>query len=720
MPSLFSKLFTKKITLRTKTLIIVGTATLIVIAVYLAVVSLYVQRGYNDMEVQDAKKNVERAQEGISAELQSLSNKVGDWANWDDAYYFPLNRNNTFIKVNFEKPTFEQIDVNLILFASTSGTIIFAKSYDLENKTFQTTPKWWQTAFLQNSPLLQNDSEKDISGIVLVENKPMLISAKPILNSQGEGPVTGTLLFGRYIDARKINDFTNRQKNPIVIKSFNDIHLPPAALAAKSSLSKNNPIVIIPKDQLTLNGFALIYDIYGKPSVILEEDMPRHISQFGTASTRTLSYILFGFGLAAVLIAMWILEREVLRRIIRLQMEVHRVGQSGSLSSRVINFGTDELGDLAANINQMLEKLETISTEKAYKESQQESILENIGEGVIITDENKNIIYINPVGTELLGFTFDELKGKQFSKTIKAYDLKGILLSSEYLDDSNSDIAKYSDVKVLLEGKNKKIPVIINTAKITANGKYKGTVRILYNYSLELELQKQKDDFFSIASHELRTPLTVIAGATDNILEGYGKSQLSDLDKQQLHDVMSSAERLISIVNSFLNVSRIEQGRIQMDIKPVNIYDLENKILKEMEPIFTKKEIKYSINDDTQTAMVMADETKLREIFLNLIGNSVKFTKKGGSISVTNTFKDGMAEIQVSDNGLGISPEKQHLLFHRFQQVMDTTLSREAGGTGLGLYISREFARLMGGNMWLVKSEPDKGTTFAFNLPLEK
>jgi signal transduction histidine kinase len=115
----------------------------------------------------------------------------------------------------------------------------------------------------------------------------------------------------------------------------------------------------------------------------------------------------------------------------------------------------------------------------------------------------------------------------------------------------------------------------------------------------------------------------------------------------------------------------------------------------------------------------MGDEDKLKEVLINLIGNSLKFTEKG-EISVSHVLKNGMLETNITDTGIGIAKDKQHLLFARFQQVTDDIYSRKAGGTGLGLYISREFVRLMGGEMKLTTSEPGKGSTFSFTLPLAK
>lgn len=362
--------------------------------------------------------------------------------------------------------------------------------------------------------------------------------------------------------------------------------------------------------------------------------------------------------------------------------------------------------------------LEDITQEKELEHTQSESLLGIIGEGIVITDSHGVITYINEAAQELTGFSHSDLAGKDFADTIKMFDLKQQPIPPVERSDSAAITAKGSERKVLLGTKDdRQIAVSINATAINFLGEYRGVIRVLHDFSQDLELQQQKDDFFSIASHELRTPLTVIGGNVDMLLQGFGDSQLSQEDTELLQDTATATERLIRMVNSFLDVSRLDQGRLKLTSTQVNIQELSKQVVEEMQVLAQQNNIQLSYACHTDKVMVTGDQDKLREVLVNLIGNSLKFTKEG-SITVKHGADDKTIYLSVIDTGAGIEKDKQGLLFQRFQQAMSRTLAREAGGTGLGLYISREFVRRMGGDLVLVNSKPGVMTEFMITLPI--
>ena len=354
------------------------------------------------------------------------------------------------------------------------------------------------------------------------------------------------------------------------------------------------------------------------------------------------------------------------------------------------------------------------------KEEQEKShsILENTSESIVLTDSRGNVTYINPSFTKLFGFKSEDIEGKNYADFIKAYDLKGEKVPSIEEGDAATLTATKPIKRIYVNKKGEKIAVSINASPVNVEGEFKGVVRIIYDYSKELELQQQKDDFFSIASHELRTPLTVISGNLD-MLTAYLESKLSPQEEQILNDSIEASDRLIRMVNDFLNVSRLDQGRLRIELKTVDICKLLEDVINEMKLLADTKGIKLVyIAADTPHKNI-ADEGLFREILVNLIGNSIKFTRKG-EVRVEHLIKGKNLVVRVSDTGIGIAADKRKLLFQRFQQAMERTISRDATGTGLGLYISREFAKLMGGDLALVKSEMGKGSVFELILPLSK
>ncbi|MBN1169232.1 PAS domain-containing sensor histidine kinase [Candidatus Woesebacteria bacterium] len=348
------------------------------------------------------------------------------------------------------------------------------------------------------------------------------------------------------------------------------------------------------------------------------------------------------------------------------------------------------------------------------------SILENTGEGIVLTNNKGLIDYVNPAFLQISGYSEEDLKGKEFSKVIKFFTLKNKQISADEVSDVANLSGRQSAFKFLIEKKDgrDRIAVLVNAAPVEVEGELRGVVRVIHDFTEDLRLQKQKDDFFSIASHELRTPLTIISGNIDSVLSAYGESNLTEKDKQTLKDSLDASERLIKMVNDFLNVSRLDQGRIKYDIKPLDSCEVIKQVTEEMRPMVENKGLQLNFNCDEDHRDVMADESLLREILVNLVGNSIKFTNEG-SITIEQKTEGSIKAIRVIDTGIGIAEESKEKLFHRFQQAMKDALTREAGGTGLGLYISLEFAKAMKGDLVLESSELGKGSTFKLTLPLK-
>jgi len=224
------------------------------------------------------------------------------------------------------------------------------------------------------------------------------------------------------------------------------------------------------------------------------------------------------------------------------------------------------------------------------------------------------------------------------------------------------------------------------------------------------ELDKVKDEFVSIASHELRTPMTAVKGLISMIFEGDFGS-LSEELKDPLSDIAVSTDRLIQLVNDMLDTSRIEAGRLKFLLGDFSAGDLASEILSLLKPLTDEKGIVL----ETQPAAekIYTDPNKFKQILSNLIGNSIKFTDSG-RISVSFRVNGEYLCVCISDTGLGISREDREKLFGKFTQISTTQTGRPKG-TGLGLYISREFARKLGGDLWIESSEIGKGSTFVFS-----
>lgn len=233
------------------------------------------------------------------------------------------------------------------------------------------------------------------------------------------------------------------------------------------------------------------------------------------------------------------------------------------------------------------------------------------------------------------------------------------------------------------------------------------------------ELDKLKDEFVSLASHELRTPMTVIKSYIWLLLDRKS-GQINDKQKMYLERTFGSVERLINLVNDMLNVSRIESGRMLIEKVDVDIENLVTTTLDELRAKADELQLHLSVvNKKDQLAHVFADPDKIKQVLLNLIGNSLKFTPAGGAITVALDEKDGAIEVAVIDTGQGIKAEDMDKLFKKFGMLGKNYLSKQGTqGTGLGLYLTKSIVELHGGNINVTSEGEGKGTTFSFTLPI--
>lgn len=223
-----------------------------------------------------------------------------------------------------------------------------------------------------------------------------------------------------------------------------------------------------------------------------------------------------------------------------------------------------------------------------------------------------------------------------------------------------------------------------------------------------------KSDFLAKMSHQLRTPLTAIIGFCEVLLGGMD----GDLQPEQAEDVSQihkSGLVLLELVNEILDLSKIEAGRLEVAIKDVELQVVVDEVITTMLRIAESKALKLTAQLSPAAPVVMADPGRLREILTNLVSNAIKFTPSG-SVTITSAPLDGMAEISVTDTGIGIPPEARERIFEEFRQGNDQ-IARTYGGTGLGLAIARKLAELQGGRMG-VDSQPGRGSRFWFTMPI--
>jgi signal transduction histidine kinase len=232
------------------------------------------------------------------------------------------------------------------------------------------------------------------------------------------------------------------------------------------------------------------------------------------------------------------------------------------------------------------------------------------------------------------------------------------------------------------------------------------------------ELDRLKTSFLANMSHELRTPLNSILGFTDVMLEQIDGPLTENMDND-LRLIQKNGQHLLHLINDVLDMAKISAGKMNLSLERFKIQDLLDEVLNISSSLAVEKNLSLAVEEDSDRIVeITADRTRIRQVMLNLVGNAVKFTEKGG-VRIRTEQKGGKVLIRVVDTGIGIPPEKLGLIFQEFTQV-DTSATRKAGGTGLGLPISLSLVQMHGGRLWAQSSGvAGEGSTFYVELPLE-
>lgn len=350
---------------------------------------------------------------------------------------------------------------------------------------------------------------------------------------------------------------------------------------------------------------------------------------------------------------------------------------------------------------------------------------------ILVIDRDHNVSLINKKGCEIIGYTESEIVGHNWFDTC---------LPDREKDDSK---ANYSDI---LSGK-KSIPEYVEGSLIKKNGeesifawnnillkddmgivegilmsgeditqRKKLECAFIEAKALDENANRTKSEFLANITHEFRTPLNCIIGYSNILVEELSDS-LNQYHSKYLNNISISANKLLELVNSVLEMSRIEAGTGKLECSEFYVPTSVRCICSNLMAVATRNNTSLSIELSMNVDYIYADKPKFEQILYNLVNNAIKFTPAGGSVKISaNVLHDNGLVVSVKDTGIGISKADLQKLFKPFYQV-DSSLERKFGGTGLGLFIVMKFVEMHNGKVW-VESEEGKGSVFSFSIPL--
>lgn len=407
----------------------------------------------------------------------------------------------------------------------------------------------------------------------------------------------------------------------------------------------------------------------------------------------------------AVLIA-----RAITRPIEEMRQRTMQIAR-GDYSGQVQIYGDDELGQLAAAVNDLSVRVEESQELTESEWRRLDSVLGYMTDGVLATDRRGRITIVNEMATDFLNLENDQIVGKSI---LDILDLRGSVTLRDLLENQDPEVLDLS---------NDEQDLILHASFALIqreSGFISGLVCVLHDVTEQQKIDQDRKRFVSNVSHELRTPLTSMKSYIEALVDGAWKDP--NVAPNFLKVTQEETDRMMRMINDLLNLSRMDLGTARLDKEYVNLNELFNHILDRFDMILKngeKSEKNYTIKRDftRRDIWVEVDTDKIQQVLDNIMNNAIKYSPDGGVITCRLVETHNHVIMSITDQGLGIPKEAISHVFDRFYRV-DKARSRAQGGTGLGLAISKEVIQMHGGRIW-VESREGEGSTFYISLPYE-
>lgn len=452
-------------------------------------------------------------------------------------------------------------------------------------------------------------------------------------------------------------------------------------------------------------------------------------------------YVTLVSAIIVIFIAGWV-ARRITTPIMQVAHAAQSIGQGefeGDVAhnlQRAAEKGVDtdtEVGILVEEFNTMRQNLKNAVEELTRNEKKLTTIVENLGEGLIVVDETERVLYVNPVAEILfnLGDTgdyenfarVDTATGKMYWRKESTAERAPITLTADFnvLSAAQRETAQHQTLVAKIN--ESRILRIVASQFSDESHNVAGTVYVFDDITSEYEIDKMKSEFVSLVSHELRTPLTSIIGFISLILDGK-TGAINEKQYESLSRAHRQSKRLAELINDLLDVSRIEAGRIEMKQEQIHVAQIAKQRIEELRPQADEKAITLLLKVQRQLPLMIGDADRIGQVFINLIGNAIKFTPYRGKITVKmSTVETALPSPQlhaeVIDTGPGIPPEERAKVFDKFHQLSNIQ-TRQQGGTGLGLGIAAAIVEAHGGKLWVDAGDNGQGSNFQFFIPLDE
>jgi len=481
----------------------------------------------------------------------------------------------------------------------------------------------------------------------------------------------------------------------------NHIYRPEVQQALKSGIGESRRFsTTIKKEFLYL---ASVFSKNGSKGIIRFSIPLLEIEQLLDHLSHTLALFILAAFILSVLVS-YLASSYISRPIRGISFAVKDIA-NGNYSKKIYFRSNDEIGDLADAFNYMSENVKARIEEVNESKSRLEAVFSSMYEGVMVVDNYGVILFINHAFKTFFKIEEDAL-GKRPIEVIRILDIQEIVDSA--LSSNNGLISKeilplFPEEKVLL----------VHATQIKKDGNANGAVLVFHDVTDLRKLEKIRQDFVANVSHELRTPVSNIKGYAETLVEGALNDKENALEFLRI--ILSDSNRLSALIDDLLNLAKIESGKLNMEKGPYGLLFIVDQVMGTFKKQIERKSISVKTDIPNNISMVFIDETRIKQVFNNLIDNAIKYNRPNGKITISACELGSFIKVEIADTGIGIPNKELPRLFERFYRV-DKARSRELGGTGLGLSIVKHIIEAHDGEV-SVESTEDLGSTFSFTIP---